>query len=44
MLGLEASLRIDQRQPARALALLDEALALDCYGETKYLLVNRACP
>jgi tetratricopeptide (TPR) repeat protein len=42
VLGLEASLRIDQRQPARALALLDEALEVDCHGETKYLLINRA--
>ncbi len=40
--GLEASLRIDQRRPHQALALLTEALAVDRYGEAKYLLVNRA--
>jgi transcriptional regulator with XRE-family HTH domain len=42
VLGLEASLRIDQRRPAAALILLDEALAVDRHGETKYLLINRA--
>ncbi|HEX4960176.1 MAG TPA: helix-turn-helix domain-containing protein [Thermoanaerobaculia bacterium] len=42
VLGLEASLRIGQRRPAEALALLDEALAVDRQGERKYLLVNRA--
>ena len=42
VLGLEASLRIDQRQPARALALLAEALEVDRHGESKYLWVNRA--
>jgi tetratricopeptide (TPR) repeat protein/DNA-binding XRE family transcriptional regulator len=42
VLGLEATLRIEQRQPARALDLLAEALEVDRHGETKYLLVNRA--
>jgi tetratricopeptide (TPR) repeat protein/DNA-binding XRE family transcriptional regulator len=42
VLGLEASLRLDQRRPAQAKALLDEALAVDRNGETKYLLINRA--
>jgi tetratricopeptide (TPR) repeat protein/DNA-binding XRE family transcriptional regulator len=42
VLGLEASLRLDQRRPAQAKALLDEALAVDRHGETKYLLINRA--
>lgn len=42
VLGLEASLRIGQRRPVQALALLDEALAVDRHGERKYLLINRA--
>jgi tetratricopeptide (TPR) repeat protein/transcriptional regulator with XRE-family HTH domain len=42
VLGLEASLRLDQRRPGQALALLDEALAVDRHGETKFLLINRA--
>jgi transcriptional regulator with XRE-family HTH domain len=42
VLGLEASLRIDEGRPAEALVLLAEALAVDRQGETKYLLVNRA--
>ena len=42
VLGLEASLRIEQGRPAEALILLAEALAIDRHGETKYLLVNRA--
>ncbi|MFY9824618.1 MAG: helix-turn-helix domain-containing protein [Thermoanaerobaculia bacterium] len=42
VLGLQASLRIDQRRPAEALTLLDEALAVDRHEEKKYLLVNRA--
>jgi len=42
VLGLEATLRIEQRQPARALALLADALEVDRHGETKYLLINRA--
>ena len=42
VIGLEATLRLEQRQPAKALALLAEALEVDRHGETKYLLVNRA--
>jgi len=42
ILGLEASLRIEQQRPAEALVLLTEAVAVDREGETKYLLVNRA--
>lgn len=42
VLGLEATLRIEQRQPARALDLLAEAMQVDRHGEKKYLLVNRA--
>ncbi|HEX4960175.1 MAG TPA: hypothetical protein VF173_05005 [Thermoanaerobaculia bacterium] len=42
VLGLEATLRMEQRQPAQALALLAEALEVDRHDEAKYLLVNRA--
>jgi tetratricopeptide (TPR) repeat protein len=42
VLGLEASLRIDQQRPTEALVLLAEAMAVDRHGETKYLLINRA--
>lgn len=42
VLGLQASLRIDQRRPKEALILIAEALAVDRHGETKYLLINRA--
>jgi tetratricopeptide (TPR) repeat protein len=42
VLGLEASLRLDQQRPAEALALLDQALAVDRHGESRYLLINRA--
>jgi transcriptional regulator with XRE-family HTH domain/tetratricopeptide (TPR) repeat protein len=42
VLGLEASLRIDQRQATRALGLITEALEVDRHGEKKYLMVNRA--
>jgi transcriptional regulator with XRE-family HTH domain len=41
VLGLESSLRIDQRRLAEALDLLDQALAVDRNGVTKYLLINR---
>jgi diguanylate cyclase (GGDEF)-like protein len=42
MLGLEASLRIDQRRLVEALDLLAQALAVDRQEETRYLLINRA--
>jgi transcriptional regulator with XRE-family HTH domain len=42
VLGLEASLRRDQGEPAQALALLDRALAVDRWGETPSLLLNKA--
>ena len=40
--GLEASLRRDQNELPRALALLDRALAADRWGETPSLLLNKA--
>ncbi len=42
VLGLEASLRRAQTRFAEALELLDQALAVDKGGETKYLLLNKA--
>src|SRR4029079_19694094 len=41
MLGVEASLRIDQHRPAEALKLLEQALAVDRGEERKILLINR---
>ena len=41
VLGLEASLRIEQGRPADALNLIDQALDVDCNGEKRYLLINR---
>jgi tetratricopeptide (TPR) repeat protein len=41
VLGLESSLRIDQRRLAEALDLLDRAMAVDRNDVTKYLLINR---
>jgi transcriptional regulator with XRE-family HTH domain/tetratricopeptide (TPR) repeat protein len=42
VLEIEASLRRDQGEPAQALALLDQALAADHWGETPSLLLNKA--
>jgi transcriptional regulator with XRE-family HTH domain len=42
VLGMEASLRADQRRFGEALKLLDQALAVDQAGETRFLLINRA--
>jgi diguanylate cyclase (GGDEF)-like protein len=42
VLGLQASLRIDQRRLVEALDLLAQALAVDRQEETRYLLINRA--
>jgi transcriptional regulator with XRE-family HTH domain len=42
VLHLEASLRRDQRRLHEALALLDEALAIDRWGETPTLLMGKA--
>jgi len=42
MLGLEASLRRAQRRLEEARRLLDEALKIDRWGETPYLLLNKA--
>jgi tetratricopeptide (TPR) repeat protein/transcriptional regulator with XRE-family HTH domain len=41
VLGLEASLRIEQGHPTDALNLLDQAEAVDRNGVRKYLLINR---
>jgi transcriptional regulator with XRE-family HTH domain len=41
-LGLRASLLRDQRRLTEALELLDQALAVDKTGETKYLFLNQA--
>ncbi len=42
VLGLEACLRFNQRQSVEALKLLDQALAVDQDGETRFLLIVRA--
>jgi tetratricopeptide (TPR) repeat protein len=42
VLHLEASLRRDRRQLPQALALLDQALAADHWGETPALLIGKA--
>ena len=42
MLGLEASLRRDQRRLEEARGLLDDALKVDRWGETRFLLLNKA--
>jgi tetratricopeptide (TPR) repeat protein/transcriptional regulator with XRE-family HTH domain len=42
VLGMEASLRRDQRRLPEALELLDKGLAADRYGERRCLLLNRA--
>jgi transcriptional regulator with XRE-family HTH domain len=42
VLGLEASVRRDRGEPAAALELLERALALDRWGETSALLLNKA--
>jgi len=41
VLGMEASLRIEQGQCSVALDLLDQAEAVDRNGERRYLLINR---
>jgi tetratricopeptide (TPR) repeat protein len=41
-LGLEASLRRDQRLLPEALSLLEEALAIDRWGERSNLLINKS--
>lgn len=42
VLGLQASLRRDQRRLLEALELLDQALQVDRGSEARYLLLNRA--
>ncbi|HVR08571.1 MAG TPA: hypothetical protein VMW75_11035, partial [Thermoanaerobaculia bacterium] len=42
VLGLEASLRRAQRRLPEALALIDQALAIDSWGETPALLLAKA--
>ena len=42
VLQIEASLRRDRRELPEALALLDRALAIDRWGETPALLLNKA--
>jgi transcriptional regulator with XRE-family HTH domain len=42
VLGLRASLLRAKRQLPEAVALLDQALALDKWGEARYLLLNKA--
>ena len=42
VLGLDASLRFDQRRFAESLILLDQALAVDRNGEVRFLLIVRA--
>jgi tetratricopeptide (TPR) repeat protein len=42
VLGLEASLRVDQRRFAEALKLLEQGLAVDQTGEARFLLIVRA--
>ena len=42
VLGMEASLRASQRRFGEALKLLDQALAVDQTGETRFLLIVRA--